>query len=502
MPAHRRVFLHVLILVVFAIALSSQAAFAEPPSTPDYFWTIGEMNKASLVMLTEKGIIPKPLAAKVGVAINQVIADGNKPGSQRPTDYLVIEALIAKVGGSEISRVHSGRSRQDMFSTSERMFLRESLLTTYESLNSMRGKLLVLAGKHLDTIVPAYSHGVQSQPTTFGHYLLGWAETFDRDAERLRQVYARLNMSPLGAAAGVTSSFDVDRKRLAELLGFDGLVENALDAVFFSPISTNAEYANVLALSALTIGNVTQDMHVQYHVPHPWFVIKAGPPLTGISSIMPQKRNPSAFENVRRLADTVIGDAQIPILMAHNSNSYMQDFRPSLAARNTAEESRKMYSLFGQVLDSLYVDKDRAKAEVDNDYSTTSELADKLQQVANVPFRTGHHFASQMVDYGRANNLRPMDIPFSEAQRIYKAETGQALPLTETQFKDALTATRMIAAGKGIGGPQPQELQRMFANEQGRLKTDEDWAKSQRSKLGDSAANLDKEFTKLVKTAQ
>lgn len=500
MPANKKFLVYVLILVVFPIAICSPVVSAELPSKPDYFWTIEEMNKASLVMLTERGIISGPLASKIGVAINKVITEGDKPGSQRPADYLEIEALIAKVGGSEISRVHSGRSRQDMQSTSERMFLRESLLKTYESLNDMRDKLLALAGKNLDTIVPAYSHGVQSQPTTFGHYLLGWEETFDRDAERLRQVYGRLNMSPLGSAAGVTSSFNVDRKRLAGLLGFDGLVENALDAVYFSPISTHAEYANVLAISALTIGNVSQDLHVQYHVPHPWFVIKAGPPLTGISSIMPQKRNPRALENVRTIADTVIGDAQITILQAHNSNSYMHDFRYSLVARNAAEESQKMYLLFGQVLESLYVDKDRAKKEVDNDYSTTSELADKLQQVANVPFRIGHHFASQLVDYGRARDLKPVDIPFPEAQRIYKGDTGQVLPLTETQFKDALSATHMISASMGIGGPQTQEVKRMLANELGQLKSDREWVKSQRTKLENSAANLDKEFTELMKT--
>jgi argininosuccinate lyase len=215
---------------------------------------------------------------------------------------------------------------------------------------------------------------------------------------------------------------------------------------------------------------------------------------------MPQKRNPRALENLRTIADTVIGDAQITIFQAHNSNSYMHDFRYSQAARNAAEESQKMYLLFGQTLESLYVDKDRAKTEVDHDYSTTSELADKLQQVANVPFRNGHHFASQLVDYGRARDLKPVDIPFPEAQRIYKEDTGQVLPLTETQFKDALSATHMISASMGIGGPQPQEVKRMLANELGQLKSDREWVKSQRTKLGNSAANLDKEFTKLIQT--
>ena len=491
------VFFIPLCIIVFA-----GNVFAESSVKYDYFWSIGEMNKASLVMLQEKGIIAKPLAAEIAKAIDKVITEGNKPGGERPMDYLEIEALITKVGGKEISRVHSGRSRQDMQSTSERMFLRKSLITSYESLNGMRDKLIALASKHVDTIVPAYSHGVQSQPTTFGHYLLGWAESFDRDAARLREVYIRLNESPLGSAAGVTSSFDVDRNRLAQLLGFDGLVENALDAVYFSPASTHSEYASALSISALSIGNIAQDIHVQYHVPHPWITIKAGPPLTGISSIMPQKRNPRALENVRSIADSVIGGTQTVLLQAHNSNSYMHDFRYSLMARNVAVDAQNMYTLFGQTLDSLYVDKDRALAEVDADYSTTSELADKLQQIANVPFRIGHHFASQMVDYGRERNLKPTDIPYGEAQRLYKKDTGQDLPLTEVQFKDALSASHMISASKGIGGPQLSEVKRMLDNELKRLNNDVNWVNDQKTKLNDAETKLQRDFSKLVTMAK
>jgi len=490
-----------LIFIILGMSVTTGSFSAETPVKHDNFWTIGEMNKASIIMLQEKGIIPKTQAAKIARAIEQVIADGNKAGADRPSDYLRVEAAMAKVGGQEVSRVHSGRSRQDMMSVTQRMFLRESLLDTFEHLNSMRQRLLVLAGNHVDTIIPAYTHGVQSQPTTLAHYLLAWSESFERDGERLRQAYARINISPMGAAAGVTSSFDIDRIRLAELLGFDGLVENSLDANFLSPAQTNTDYASDLAMSALMVGMFAQDLHVQYHQPYPWFMLKEGP-LTGISSIMPQKRNPSALENVRMLASQVIADTQATYYQAHNTTMGMNDDRNSLNARNTAGDAQNMYDLLGKILDGLLVDRDRALAEVKADYSTTSELADKLQQVADVPFRTGHHFASELTNYGRANKLRPDDIPYNEAVTIYQKETGQALPLTEKQFKDALSASHMISAGKGIGGPQPAEVDRMLVNARKRLGNDGDWVKMRKVALLNAEKGLQRQFSELVKMAK
>jgi argininosuccinate lyase len=107
---------------------------------------------------------------------------------------------------------------------------RNGVLDVSEALLVAREKLLALAGLHTETIIPAYTHGVQAQPTTFAHYLLAFAAALERHSERLRQVYTRINRSPPGAAALATSSFPLDRRRLAELLGFEGLVENAYDA--------------------------------------------------------------------------------------------------------------------------------------------------------------------------------------------------------------------------------------------------------------------------------
>jgi Argininosuccinate lyase C-terminal len=146
---------------------------------------------------------------------------------------------------------------------------------------------------------------------------------------------------------------------------------------------------------------------------------------------------------------------------------------------------------------------ERALDEVNSDYSTTTELADTLQREADVPFRIGHHFASELVNYGRGHHLRASDIPYAEAQRIYADIAAQAkmetrLPLSEEQFRRSLTAENMVTASKGLGGPQPAEVARMLGEAKERLATDRAWLHATRSKLADAEQKLDQAFAGLT----
>ena len=150
---------------------------------------------------------------------------------------------------------------------------RDALLETYEALLAPRRALLDLAGQHMRTIIPAYTHGVQAQPTSLAHYLLAFSASMDRDASRFEEAYARVNQSPFGVAALGTSGFKIDRPRLAELLGFSGVVENSYDANHVSPVDSKTEVAGILATAAIHIGQHVQDIHTQYHQPVPWITI-------------------------------------------------------------------------------------------------------------------------------------------------------------------------------------------------------------------------------------
>ncbi|RZO02765.1 argininosuccinate lyase [Pseudomonas moorei] len=486
-------------MLPLALSLSlSNAHAAEKKDDHDYFYYLGEMNKASTVMVIENNIVPKDLGKKIVSAVDQVIKNGDKPGAERPADYLEYEPLILKLAGPDGSRMHSGRSRQDILSTTRRLMQRERALKLLDSMNQSRAAFLDLAQNHIDTIVPAYTNGVQAQPTTYAHYLLGFTSVFDRDTARLQEAYARLNLSPLGGAALGTSSFPVDRKRLSDLLGFDAPVENSYDATQLAALDTGMELTGICSNAAQTIGLMVQDMHIQYHQPYPWIMIQEGH-LTGTSSIMPQKRNPYVLNRLRLQASDIVGGAVTYEFEGHNVSPGMPDYKRDQVEK-TLEQTTQAFDLVTDMLGNLIIDKKRALQEVDADYSTTTELADTLQRESDVPFRVGHHFASDLVTYGRQTKTKPADIPFDQVRVIYGKALqafnmqGAQFPLTEARFRETLTAQNMVSASKGLGGPQRSEVDRMLGAERVRLKADQDWLSEQRQKLAQAQVNLDKVF--------
>lgn len=456
---------------------------------------LDDINKASIVMLAETGIVPKDVAKRIAKGIAQVI-ENEKTGEKRTSaDYLDYEPRLIAVAGQEASRLHTGRSRQDLASTIARMNLRDGLLHTIGALIADREKLLKRAEEHIDTIIPAYTHGVQAQPTTFAHYLLAFESALARATERLQEAYKRVNQCPLGTAALATSSFPLDRHRLAELLGFDGLVENAYDANHLAPIDSALDVANAYAMTAVQTGMFAQDLHTQYAEPTPWFMLGSGE-LTGTSSIMPQKRNPAALEQLRAQSSILLSEMQTMTWVAHNNRSGMFDYRmydPVPYAR-----ALTVFKLFGSVVDAVVVNKARALEEVNADYSTTTEIADALLQKAEVPFRTGHHFASKLTDYGRGKGLKIHEIPYSEAQRIYAEQAKDKLPLTEAEFREVISAEYMVFGRKGLGGPQTAEVRRMLADACIRTGADSVALSEQTGALAQSDTGLAQAFAPLT----
>ncbi len=467
----------------------------------DAFHWVGEMNKASAAMVVETGIVSAALGKTIADAITRVIEAGAAPGAERPGNYLIIERLLVAAGGAEVTRVHSGRSRQDMLATSHRLFLRDQFLDTFDSLARLRAAMLALAEGHRGDLIPAYTHNVQAQPTTFGHYLSAFAAALARAAARMRETWVRVNLSPLGAGALGTSSFPIDRPLLAHLLGFDGVVENSLDANHVAPCDLSVEIASIAASGALTGNALINDILSQYRQTSPWIIVQEGA-LTGSSTIMPQKRNPIVLVAARHLASNVLGQAQACLFVAHNIGTGLLEHRGN-EALVALQSVAKFFDMLDLTLRSLTLDAARARAEIDADYSTTTELADVLQRDAGVPFRAGHHFASELVNYGRGNGLKPAQIPYAEAARIY-AESAKSmpgadvrLPLGETRFREALSAENMVRSSRGLGGPQAEEVKRMLGEQAAQLSADQAWLHARRSSLTQSSQALDTAFARL-----
>lgn len=455
-------------------------------------------HKAQLVMLREENLIDRALAGRLAQAIREVDHETRREAVPLREDYAAFERrLVAKIG-PEASKLHMGRSNNDLGATSERLFLRDDALDILDGLAHARAALLELATKNVGTIIPGYTHMVQAQPTTLAHQIAAFLSALERDEQRIRAAYQRIDASPLGVAAFTTSGFALNRNRLREFTGLSGLVENGYDAVMVSTVDTKVEFAAALSIAALNIGRFIQQFLIQYSDSHPGIGIADG--AVGHSSIMPQKRNPSDGERIRVLCSSIVADAHAVALMAHNTpGGEHKDIRFELLERveRVSRESKLMLAKLKTFTSTWRVNPERTRELVANDYSVMTELADTLLREGNVPFRIGHEVASSLARYGRRHGKRPLDITYDEFRAVYREVTSAEAPIREEHFRRAMSPEEFIRGRKGIGGPQPDEMRRQLGRHRQRLNALETWLAGRRSAIRMASENLEREFANL-----
>ncbi|GGJ98021.1 argininosuccinate lyase [Pseudomonas matsuisoli] len=481
---------------------ASTGSSREATSGEDQFDGVNRINKASIVMLTEEGIVSPEQGHAIAGGVRHVIEQGGKPDGKRPSDVLQIERIMVDKIGPDASIIHSGRSRQDMYATYRLSELRAKVLQYGDALESTRRHLLDIAADNVETWIPAYTNGVQAMPISLAHYLLAYDASFQRDAQRLHELYARLNLSPMGTAVLANSAWPLNRERLAELLGFDGVRENSLDAGQVSTYDISIEAANIASSSAIRIGALIGDIHTQYHQTRPWLLLDEGSTYT--SSAMPQKRNPGLLMRTREAASDTVSLAQGVTLRAHNVTTGMTDYKFAFDTLDVFGSANDMFSRMDRVLEALTINPERAQEELDNDWTTSMELADTLERQHKVPFRIGHSFASLIVGEAREKGLKPKDFPYASAQRLFTQAADKyewktrELPLDEKAFRATLSAENMVRTRVGTGGPQPEEVKRMLTEARKALDNDSAWLKSTRERLAKADAALNKAFDTLA----
>jgi argininosuccinate lyase len=481
--------------------ITTDATSALAKRQTQFYW-MNRINMASTVMLVEEKIILEKLVKTIAEGVQYAITQGALPDGKRPDDVLQLEKIISEKAGPEATLIHTGRSRQDMYATIRMKQLRRQVLDMAEALLNTQSLLIEIAAKHTESFIPAYTNGVQAQPVSYAHYLMGYADSLGRDAERLKSLYPRLNLSAMGTSVLANSSWALNRPRMAELLGFDGLVENSFDAGQIISIDVPLEAAAIASSAAIRIGALLQDIHTQYHQTRPWLLLADGSTYT--SSAMPQKRNPGVIMAARMKASDVVASSQQMLFRAHNVTSGMTDAKTSYDDSHVFLNAVLMFKRFDGVMKALVMNKARAMEELEADWTTSVELAETLQRLHNIPFRVGHHFASEIVTYAKDKNILPKDFPYSEAKRIY-TEASQKynqevklLPLNEAGFRATLSPENMVRTRVGIGGPQPIEVARMIKNAKEVLAKNQAWLLERNSKLLEAEAKLNNAFSKLL----
>ena len=498
---------HRLLLIALITSAYAGHSMAQPATPRDEFFWLGEINKATAVINTEQGLLDKSMTPLVTAGIVKVLKDGNQPGAKRPSSVITFEPLLIQAAGPEITLLHAGRSSQDMHATYRAAILREDMLALADQLNKTTASLVKLAEKHAGTIVPNYTNGVAAQPNSFGHYLLGHAAGLERDAQRIREAYARIDRSPMGTTVLNGTSWPLDRTRMADYLGFGALVDNAYDAAQISSMDEPVEAGAIVTAIALHTGNFVEDLMTQYAQARPWILLEEGGGNTYVSSAMPQKRNPGLLNTTRRDASTAVSLAMGVVIQMHNITPGMGDPKEVKANSAMVESAVTMLKNWDKVLNSLVIDPDRALEELNSDWTASQELADVLMRQYKLPFRVGHHFASEVVEYAKAKDIKPLVFPYAEAQRIYAeavkgSNFASQLPMSEAEFRATLDPIAIVKNRASVGGPQPAEMERMTKAAKLRIAQQGEWIAARRAKINSSLARLDSDFEKLAAGAK
>ena len=441
----------------------------------EFFW-ISAINKATVVVEGRNGLFDEALLRLAAKGIDAVEKAGDADPAKRPASYIAYEPLLIAATNPEVTAIHAGRSSQDILSTMRIAIMRDRAMTFAESFDRVIAKILELARANLNTIVPNYTNGVAAQPTSYAHYLLGFAAPLLRDRARLEEYLSRYNISSMGAMVLNGTGWPLDRDGMAKALGFDRPVRNAFDATCEAPVDTALEFASIVGSVAIHLGSMVNDIMVQYAQPRPWILLAEGGENTYVSSAMPQKRNPGLMNNCRADCSDVVSEMNAVFMRVHNVVPGMTDGKSVAKNGRMPKAAVGMCERFLKVLNGLRINPARALEELNSDWTASQEIADRLMREHGLPFRIGHHMASRMVSYARANGLLPLNFPYAEIVRIYREEITEefpeaspVFPMSEAEFRDALDPRKIVKNRRTAGSARPSEVEAMIGEEEAAL---------------------------------
>jgi argininosuccinate lyase len=413
-------------------------------------------------MLAEVGVLRVEESERIIAGLETVrheIEDGRFQWSIAREDvHMNVEARLTELVGDVGKKLHTGRSRNDQVATDLRLWLREAIDGLLVQIRRYQSGLLDLAEREHATVMPGFTHLQTAQPVTFGHHMMAWFEMLDRDAERLTDCRRRVNRLPLGAAALAGTPYPLDRNRTAELLGFETVCRNSLDAV--SDRDFAIEFSACAALIMMHLSRQAEEL-ILWTSAQFAFIDLPDRYCTG-SSIMPQKKNPDVPELVRGKTGRVYGHliALLTLMkaqpLAYNKDN-QEDKEPIFDTVDTLAGSLRA---FADMVPNLQVRAEQMREAARRGFSTATDLADYLV-VRGLPFRDAHEVVGRAVRLASERQCDLADLPLATLQTFD--------PRIEADVFDVLTPEGSAAARKVIGGTAPEQVLAQVAAARARL---------------------------------
>jgi len=411
-------------------------------------------SKAHAAMLSETGIISEADRDAIHQGLDQIAGEIESdafPFSKALEDiHMNIEARLKEIIGEPAGRLHTARSRNDQVATDFRLWVRRACGDAHEGLENLMRALAEKAALNADCVMPGFTHMQTAQPVTFGHHLLAYVEMFSRDAGRFADARARMNESPLGAAALAGTAFPIDRKATATTLGFDRPSANSLDAVSSRDFALEALAA--ASIAATHLSRLAEEL-VLWTSPHFGFVSLSDSFSTG-SSIMPQKRNPDAAELVRAKSGRIIAALNnLLIVMKGLPLAYSKDMQEDKAATFEAFDALALAiaAMTGMVAD-LNVNPQAMKEAAARGFSTATDIADWLVRTLNMPFREAHHVTGAIVALAEKKGVTLDALALADMQSVE--------PRITKDVYSVLSVEASAASRTSYGGTAPSNVKR------------------------------------------
>ncbi len=402
-------------------------------------------------MLKQAGVLSANDVADIQQGMAEILADIENGRIEWSLDledvHMNIEKRLTDKIGDAGKRLHTGRSRNDQVATDIRLWLRDEISQIRLLIQSLQLALVELAESNAEVVMPGFTHLQVAQPVSFGHHMLAYVEMLGRDDERMADCRKRVNRMPLGAAALAGTTYPIRREVTAELLGFEQICQNSLDAV--SDRDFAIEFTAAASLLMVHLSRLSEEL-ILWMSPRFGFIDIADRFCTG-SSIMPQKKNPDVPELVRGKSGRVIGHLTGLIMLmksqplAYNKDN-QEDKEPLFDTVDTLIDTLRIYT---DMMRGVRVKPENMRAAVMQGFATATDLADYLVK-KGMPFRDSHEVVAKAVRHADDQGVDLSDLPLAVLQGFSD--------LVEEDVYLVLTPEGSLNARNHLGGTAPEQV--------------------------------------------
>ncbi len=461
-------------------------------------YAVHAFDKAHVTMLTEEGLIPREDGIVMLKALREMEAEGVDEVRERVSGGIHSgeQYLIRKLGEQIGGRMHLARSSGDLDEVSIRLPMRDLLLQVMDKVCQFRRVLIDLARQHVDTVMAGYTHAQHAQPSTWGHFLLSWVAVLERDCERLYLAFQHANRSAAGAAIMTGSDFPINRQRVAELLGCDSVEKNTWDAILSHDglLETQAS----LAILHSSLARWSEDLMLFSTAEYG--LIEFPDRFCGSSSIMPQKKNVNATQEIKGAAAESVGALMTNFLVqkAPTGVPIMELEIPWIAYQNSARTILRDLDWMIEFMPALKVNKEFMARRAGEYWAQASDLVGALVREKGLPWRTAHQIVGILVRHSIEQGVKPRDVTPQMVDEAAIEYFDQPVELSNEALQVALDPAACVSRRTLYGGPAPSEVARRLPKYEQILADDLARVRAAQTRIKDAAAELERVIDQLV----